>query len=49
MRLPDGRLVPQVAKDYTYLGSAEHALWANAQEGVRRAVVTKCGQLLRLI
>ena len=24
-RLPDGRLIPRVAKEYTYLGSAEPA------------------------
>jgi hypothetical protein len=47
--LPDGRPVPRVAKEYTYLGSAEPATWEHAQEGVRRHVVSTCSQLLRMI
>ena len=49
MRLPDGRSVPRVEKAYTYLGSAEPAVWEDAQEGVRKQVVRTCSQLLRLI
>ena len=49
MRLPDGRVVPRVAKEYTYLGSAEPATWEQAQEGVRKKVIRTCSQLLRMV
>ena len=55
MRLPDGRVVPQVRKEkdnirgeYTYLGSEETERWHEAQEGVKRKVVTFCTQILRM-
>jgi hypothetical protein len=51
VRLPDGRLIPQVEKDYTYLGSKESAVWEGAQDGVRKHVhvVRECSRLLRMI
>ena len=48
-RMPDGRIVPQVAKEYTYLGSAEASTWEGCQESVRRRVVRTCDKLLRMI
>ena len=47
--MPDGRVVPRVSKEYTYLGSAEPATWENAQEGVRKQVVRTCSQLMRMV
>jgi hypothetical protein len=55
MRLPDGRVVPQVKREkdntrgeYTYLGSEETERWYEAQEGVKRKVVTFCTKILRM-
>ena len=49
LRLPDGRVVPQVKDTYKYLGSEERATWAAGQKPVREKVVKVCSQLLRLI
>ena len=49
IRAPDGTLIPQVEKQYTYLGSAEPAMWEGAQEGVRKHVVRTCTKLMRMI
>ena len=55
MRLPDGRVVPQVVKEkdnvrgeYTYLGSEETERWHEAQAGVKRKVVDFCTTILRM-
>ena len=47
--MPDGRVVPRVAHQYTYLGAAEPAVWEDAQEGVRKHVVRTCEKLMRML
>ena len=49
IRLPDGRNIPQVTKDYTYLGSSEATLWEGAQDGVRKHVIRTCTKMMRMI
>ena len=49
MWLPDGRRVPQVKEEYTYLGSAESTKFEGAMEPVRKKVVRDCDQVLRLM
>ena len=49
MRLPDGRLVPQIVADgkYRYLGSDEMCTWEGAQRSMRELVATECAKLLK--
>ena len=48
MRLPDGRVVPQVSS-YKHLGSEEKDSWGEALAKAREKVVGKCTQLLGMI
>ena len=49
MRLPDGRLVPQIVGGgkYRYLGSDEMCTWEGAQTSVRELVAGECAKLLK--
>ena len=53
LKLPDGRIVPQLVGDdtYTYLGTEMTTGWnqGKAQDALRQKVVRKCRQMIGLV